>query len=105
MRRADTPLRGVPCAHREGRQCHASNIALARAKGLLTTPYVFSEDDAEGLTRLIGEIETRRKTRNDIEQDAMVRIRARNPKAEKETLTIERESETARLDPTMETMR
>ena len=35
----------------------------------------------------------------------MVRIRGRNPKAEKETLTIERESETARLDPTMETMK
>ena len=54
--------------------------------------------DAEGLTRLIEEIETRRKTRNDIEQDAMVRIRARNLEAEKQTLEIERESETARLD-------
>ena len=54
--------------------------------------------DAEGLTLLIEEIETRRKTRNDIEQDAMVRIRARNLEAEKETLAIERESETARLE-------
>ena len=54
--------------------------------------------DAEGLTRLIEEIETRRKTRNDIEQDAMVRIRARNLEAEKQTLEIERESETARLE-------
>ena len=54
--------------------------------------------DAEGLTRLIEEIETRRKTRNDIEQDTMVRIRARNLEAEKQTLDIECESETARLD-------
>ena len=54
--------------------------------------------DAEGLTRLIEEIETRRKTRNDIEQDTMVRIRARNLEAEKQTLEIECESETARLD-------
>ena len=54
--------------------------------------------DAEGLTRLIEEIETRRKTRNDIEQDAMVQIRARNLEAEKQTLEIDRESETARLE-------
>src|ERR687893_2266446 len=54
--------------------------------------------DAEGLTRLIEEIEGRRKLRNDIEQDSMIRIRARNLEAERQALEIERESETARLD-------
>jgi len=53
--------------------------------------------DAEGLTRLIEDIEARRKTRNDIEQDSMIRIRARNLEAEKQALDIERESEEARL--------
>lgn len=54
--------------------------------------------DAEGLTRLIEEIEGRRKARNDIEQSAMVEIRARNLEAEKATLKLEQESETSRLD-------
>src|SRR5215204_2151251 len=54
--------------------------------------------DAEGLTRLIEEIEERRKLRNDIEQDSMIRIRTRNLEAEKQALDIERESETARLE-------
>ena len=54
--------------------------------------------DAEGLTKLIEDIEARRKLRNDIEQDSMIRIRARNLEAEKQALEIERESETARLD-------
>ena len=54
--------------------------------------------DAEGLTKLIGEIEDRRKLRNDIEQDSMIRIRTRNLEAEKQALDIERESEAARLN-------
>ena len=54
--------------------------------------------DAEGLTQLIEEIENRRKLRNDIEQDSMIRIRTRNLEAEKQALDIERESETARLE-------
>src|SRR5277367_6421123 len=54
--------------------------------------------DAEGLTRLMEEIEARRKLRNDIEQDSMIRIRTRNLEAERQALDIERESETARLD-------
>ncbi|MFM7610032.1 MAG: flotillin family protein, partial [Alphaproteobacteria bacterium] len=54
--------------------------------------------DAEGLTALIRDIEERRKLRNDIEQDAMIQIRARNLEAEKQALDIERESETARLE-------
>ena len=53
--------------------------------------------DAEGLTALIREIEDRRKLRNDIEQDTMIQIRARNLEAEKPALDIDRESETARL--------
>ncbi|MCB1451936.1 MAG: flotillin family protein, partial [Nitratireductor sp.] len=53
--------------------------------------------DAEGLTALIKDIEERRKLRNDIEQDSMIQIRSRNLEAEKQALTIERESEEARL--------
>src|SRR5215211_2520071 len=54
--------------------------------------------DAEGLTRLIEDIEARRKLRNDIEQDSMIRIRTRNLEAERQALDIERESETAKLE-------
>ena len=54
--------------------------------------------DAEGLTRLMEDIEAKRKLRNDIEQDSMIRIRTRNLEAERQALEIERESETARLD-------
>src|ERR1700719_3924652 len=52
--------------------------------------------DAEGLTKLIEDIEARRKLRNDIEQDSMILIR--NLEAEKQALEIDRESETARLN-------
>ena len=54
--------------------------------------------DAEGLTNVIEAIETRRKLRNDIEQDSMIKIRERNLQAEKEALDIERQSEEARLE-------
>src|ERR1700759_931248 len=54
--------------------------------------------DAEGLPSLIEEIEARRKLRNDIEQDSMIKIRTRNLEAERQALEIERESETARLE-------
>ena len=54
--------------------------------------------DAEGLTRLMEDIEARRKLRNDIEQDSMIKIRTRNLEAERQALDIERESETARLE-------
>ncbi|MEM7171433.1 MAG: flotillin domain-containing protein [Pseudomonadota bacterium] len=53
--------------------------------------------DAEGLTKLIETIEDRRKLRNDIEQASMVAIRSRNLEAERETLKLEQESESARL--------
>src|SRR5882724_7900286 len=54
--------------------------------------------DAEGLTRLMEDIEAKRKLRNDIEQDSMIKIRTRNLEAERQALEIERESETARLE-------
>jgi len=54
--------------------------------------------DAEGLTRLTEEIETRKKKRNDIEQDTMIAIRKKNLESEKLALTIDKESEYARLE-------
>jgi uncharacterized membrane protein YqiK len=54
--------------------------------------------DAEGMTRLTEEIETRKKKRNDIEQDTIIAIRTKNLEAEKLALTIDRESEYARLE-------
>jgi len=63
--------------------------------------------DAEGMTQMIEEIETRRKLRNDVEQSSMVAIRSRNLEAEKETLKLEEQSESSRLDQALalETMR
>ena len=54
--------------------------------------------DAEGLTQLMRGHRGRRKMRNDIEQDSMIKIRTRNLEAERQALEIERESETARLE-------
>jgi uncharacterized membrane protein YqiK len=53
--------------------------------------------DAEGLTRLTEEIETRKKKRNDIEQDTAIAVRNKNLESEKMALDIERESEYSRL--------
>jgi len=53
--------------------------------------------DAEGLTRLTEEIETRKKIRNDIEQDTAVQIKAKNLEAEKQSLEIAKEEEYAKL--------
>ncbi|RBP16144.1 putative membrane protein YqiK [Roseiarcus fermentans] len=53
--------------------------------------------DAEGLTRLTEEIESRKKKRNDIEQDTLIAIRNKNLEAEKMSLEIGRETEYARL--------
>ena len=53
--------------------------------------------DAEGLTRLTEQIEHRKKQRNDVEQDTLIAIRNKNLEAEKLSLEIDRESETARL--------
>ncbi len=54
--------------------------------------------DAEGLTKLTEEIETRRKRRNDIEQDTQVEIKRKNLDAERHKLEIGREEEYARLE-------
>jgi len=53
--------------------------------------------DAEGLTRLTETIETRKKMRNDIEQDTMIQIRNKNLDTERQALDIDRELEYARL--------
>ncbi len=54
--------------------------------------------DAEGLTRLTEEIELRKKLRNDIEQDTLVQIKNKNLETERQTLTISRDQEYARLE-------
>jgi uncharacterized membrane protein YqiK len=53
--------------------------------------------DAEGLTKLTEAIESRRKKRNDIEQDTAVAISSKNLEAEKQKLEISRDEEYARL--------
>ncbi len=58
--------------------------------------------DAEGLTRLTEKIESRKKTRNDIEQDTKIQIRQKNLETEKLNLTIEREEHYARLAQQLE---
>lgn len=54
--------------------------------------------DAEGLTRLTQEIESRRKTRNDIEQDTNIAIAAKDLEAERVRLDIQRDEEYAKLE-------
>ncbi|HEY0117133.1 MAG TPA: SPFH domain-containing protein, partial [Allosphingosinicella sp.] len=54
--------------------------------------------DAEGLTKLTEQIELRKKTRNDIEQDTRVQIETKNLEAERMSLELSRESEFARLE-------
>jgi len=54
--------------------------------------------DAEGLTRLTEEIETRKKKRNDIEKDTSIAVRKKNLESEKLTLAIEKDSEYSRLE-------
>ena len=53
--------------------------------------------DAEGLTKLTEAIESRRKKRNDIEQDTAVAIQNKNLEAEKQKLELSRDEEYARL--------
>lgn len=54
--------------------------------------------DAEGLTQLTKQIEARKKSRNDIEQDTKIQIRNKNLETEKQALSIEMESEFAKLE-------
>jgi len=53
--------------------------------------------DAEGLTRLTEETESRRKRRNDIEQDTEVQVRTKNLEAERLKLDITKQQELATL--------
>ena len=54
--------------------------------------------DAEGLTALTQSIETRRKMRNEIEQQTLVDIRNQNLDTHRRVLEIDRDSEYARLE-------
>ncbi|MEH8017277.1 SPFH domain-containing protein [Rheinheimera muenzenbergensis] len=54
--------------------------------------------DAEGLTKLTQAIESRRKIRNDIEQETDLAIKTKNLEAERAKLQISREEEYARLE-------
>jgi uncharacterized membrane protein YqiK len=58
--------------------------------------------DAEGLTSLTEKIESRKKKRNDIEQDTQIQIREKNLETEKLSLSIEREENYARLEQQLE---
>lgn len=53
--------------------------------------------DAEGLTRLTEEIETRKRKRNEIEQDTAISIQRKTLETEQRRLELDRESEYARL--------
>ncbi len=54
--------------------------------------------DAEGLTKLTEQIELRKKSRNDIEQETRVQIETKNLEAERQSLLIARDAEFARLE-------
>jgi inner membrane protein yqiK len=54
--------------------------------------------DAEGLTKLTETIESRRKKRNDIEQETDLAIKTKNLEAEQQRLKIAREEEYAKLE-------
>jgi uncharacterized membrane protein YqiK len=58
--------------------------------------------DAEGLTKLTEAIESRRKKRNDIEQDTQVAVQQKNLQAEQLKLELSKEEEYARLKQTRE---
>lgn len=58
--------------------------------------------DAEGLTKLTEQLESRRKIRNDIEQETMVEIQKKSTDAAKRQLAIQQDEEFARLDQAQE---
>ncbi|SHN15925.1 flotillin domain-containing protein [Rhizobacter sp. OV335] len=53
--------------------------------------------DAEGLTRLTEQTESRRKQRNDVEQDTEMQVRTKNLDASRQKLLIEKDQEFATL--------
>ncbi|MFM1897755.1 MAG: hypothetical protein RLZZ385_2829 [Pseudomonadota bacterium] len=58
--------------------------------------------DAEGLTKLTEQLESRRKIRNDIEQETMVEIQTKSTDAAKRKLAIQQDEEFARLHQAQE---
>ncbi|WP_339846653.1 flotillin domain-containing protein [uncultured Halopseudomonas sp.] len=58
--------------------------------------------DAEGLTKLTEQLESRRKIRNDIEQETMVEIQMKSTDAAKRKLGIQQDEEFARLEQTQQ---
>ncbi|SDU21148.1 flotillin family protein [Halopseudomonas salegens] len=58
--------------------------------------------DAEGLTKLTEQLESRRKIRNDIEQETMVEIQMKSTDAAKRQLGIQQDEEFARLEQTQQ---
>lgn len=54
--------------------------------------------DAEGLTKLTEQIELRKKSRNDIEQDTRIQIETKNLEADRQSMLIARDAEFARLE-------
>ncbi|HUD27658.1 MAG TPA: flotillin domain-containing protein [Novosphingobium sp.] len=54
--------------------------------------------DAEGLTKLTEQIELRKKARNDIEQETRVQIESKNLEAARQSFSIQRDNEFARLE-------
>lgn len=58
--------------------------------------------DAEGLTKLTEQLESRRKIRNDIEQETMVEIQLKSTDAAKRKLGIQQDEEFARLEQTQQ---
>lgn len=58
--------------------------------------------DAEGLTKLTQEIETRRRERNIIEQDTEVAVREKNLAAERQKLEIDKQTEFVTLEQQQE---
>ena len=54
--------------------------------------------DAQGLTKLTEQIETRRKQRNDIEQETRIQIERKNLEADQLSFNIKQDQENARLE-------
>ncbi len=54
--------------------------------------------DAQGLAKITEIIEAKRKERNDIEQETKIAIQLKNLEAEKQSLSLSRDSEYARLE-------
>ncbi len=99
-RRADF-MRGVRGLLAEGLAESGLEIEAASLTGLDQTDRQYFDPhnafDAAGLTKLTGEIEDRRRRRNEIEQDAEVAVQRKNLEAEKLKLEIARQEEAARL--------